>query len=93
MELYLPKIPYGRTRCGYDCSDHASWTEQGFPANLIDECELSLYYHSPRDIVDYVDVNQMRSFAKLAVVYISEIANGKFDLIIFARKIIDRSFI
>ena len=54
MEMYLPEIPYGYTRCNYDCSDHASWTEEGFPANLIDECEMSLYYHSPRDIVDYV---------------------------------------
>jgi len=42
--------------------------------------ELSQYYHSPRDIVDYVDVNQMRSFAKLAVVYISEIANGEIEV-------------
>ena len=87
MEMYLPEIPYGYTRCNYDCSDHASWTEEGFPANLIDECEMSRYYHSPRDTVDNVDVNQMSSFAKLAVVYLSEIAKGKFDLMIFARNI------
>ena len=85
MELYLPKIPYGRTICNYDCSDHASWTEEGFPANLIDECDMSLYYHQKSDTIDNVDVNQMSSFAKLAVVYLSEIAKGKFDLMIFTR--------
>lgn len=25
-------IPYGDVKCGYGCSDHASWTKAGFPA-------------------------------------------------------------
>jgi len=80
METYLPEIPYGYTKCDYGCSDHAPWTEEGFPANLIDECELSPYYHSTGDTLVNVDVNQMSSFAKLAVVYISEIAKGEIEV-------------
>ena len=58
MEIYLPEIPYDYRGCGRRCSDHVSWTEGGFPANHIRECERSPYYHSTTDTVEYVDVNQ-----------------------------------
>src|SRR5690606_31673746 len=28
------KVSWGYSRCGYGCSDHASWTANGFPASM-----------------------------------------------------------
>lgn len=32
LDAYLPQIRYGYDSCGYGCSDHASWHNQGYPA-------------------------------------------------------------
>jgi len=31
---YLPTVKIGFDRCGYACSDHASWTAAGYPASM-----------------------------------------------------------
>ena len=58
------------------CSDHVSWTLNGFPASYLAECKRSPYYHSESDIVENVDILLVRKYAQLAVVYIAEAAKG-----------------
>jgi leucyl aminopeptidase len=34
VTAYLPGLKVGYDKCGYACSDHASWQAQGFPASM-----------------------------------------------------------
>lgn len=34
VQTYQPTLTVGYSRCGYACSDHASWHGQGFPASF-----------------------------------------------------------
>ncbi|MBT9490952.1 MAG: M20/M25/M40 family metallo-hydrolase [Paucibacter sp.] len=34
IQTYLPTLQIGSDRCGYGCSDHASWNAQGFAASM-----------------------------------------------------------
>ena len=76
MRVYIKEVPYGTTNCRRGCSDHASWTRNEYPANMIDECKLSPHWHKKTDTVANLDVNQISRFAQLAVVYVAEIAKG-----------------
>ena len=69
---------FGYTECSYACSDHATWTAEGFPASLIFESSLKNInpnMHSIND--DVVDKDHMKKFAKLTAVYMAELAKGK----------------
>jgi len=41
IDTYLSDINYGFDQCGYGCSDHASWHNQGFPASMPFESTMS----------------------------------------------------
>lgn len=43
---YLPLLAVGYDRCGYACSDHASWTGRGFAASFPFEASFAHYNHS-----------------------------------------------
>jgi leucyl aminopeptidase len=34
VSTYLPSLKLGYDKCGYACSDHASWQAQGFPTSM-----------------------------------------------------------
>lgn len=74
-------ITWGETRCGYACSDHASWTRNGFPAAFPFEAKFSDYnqaIHSPNDDIAHLDgtgAHQAR-FAKLGVEFAMEMAKS-----------------
>lgn len=61
LQLYFQQLfdtylaPMGMTRsslsCGYACSDHASWTNRGFPAGMLFEAGEELQY--PGDWADF----------------------------------------
>jgi leucyl aminopeptidase len=59
--------------CGYGCSDHASFTNYGFPATCSSEIDLSPFMHTVQDTIDTVDFNQVAEFVKLAVASAIEI--------------------
>ena len=40
---YLPNLTVGYDRCGYACSDHASWTGRGYAASLPFEASFDHY--------------------------------------------------
>ncbi len=43
LDAYLPQIRYGYDSCGYGCSDHASWHNQGYPAAMPFEPRFNDY--------------------------------------------------
>ncbi|MGA7297064.1 MAG: M20/M25/M40 family metallo-hydrolase [Rhodanobacteraceae bacterium] len=47
VAAYLPAVQVARDTCGYACSDHASWTQQGYPASFPFEASISLYQDNP----------------------------------------------
>jgi leucyl aminopeptidase len=76
---YVPQFPVARDRCGYACSDHASWTRAGYPAVLPFEATLTTHnpnIHTPNDTlaVSGNNANHAAKFAKLAIAYVVEMA-------------------
>lgn len=74
------KVPWGYSRCGYGCSDHASWTANGFPASIPFEStmqDINRNIHTPNDTLESAggDAKHAAKFAKLATAYVVELAN------------------
>lgn len=74
------KVPWGYSRCGYGCSDHASWTNAGFPASIPFEAEMkdsNKAIHTNRDTIETAggDARHSAKFAKLAIAYMVELAH------------------
>jgi leucyl aminopeptidase len=71
------KAPVKHTNCGYACSDHATWTEQGYNATIATEAEFGEYdpyLHTPQDTMDLLSMNHMANFARLATAFAIELA-------------------
>jgi leucyl aminopeptidase len=60
--------------CGYGCSDHASWTQQGFPAGMPAEVVLHPQMHTINDNIDSVGFEQVGEFTKLSLGYLVEMS-------------------
>ncbi|MFG1492099.1 M20/M25/M40 family metallo-hydrolase [Halobacteriovorax sp. ZH4_bin.1] len=78
LDKYLPELSWGRDTCGYACSDHASWTAQGFPASTPFETrkrEMNGKIHSSRDTLDNMGgtADHALKFAKLALAFTIEL--------------------
>lgn len=74
------KVAWGYSKCGYGCSDHASWTNAGFPASIPFEStmgDINRAIHTNRDTMESSggNANHAAKFAKLAVAYMVELAN------------------
>jgi len=78
VEEYL-SIPYVETKCGYACSDHASWEKAGYPAIFTIESSFAnsnQHIHSASDRIDISDefsFSHMLEFSKLAVAFAIEL--------------------
>ncbi|RDB22640.1 Leucine aminopeptidase 1 [Hypsizygus marmoreus] len=78
VELYLD-IPYVETKCGYACSDHASWGKAGYPSSFTIESSFensNKNIHSQNDRIDISDefsFTHMLEFSKLAVAFAIEL--------------------
>ena len=71
------KQPVKYTKCGYACSDHASWNKGGFAASMPFESafgEDNESIHSANDTMDKLSLNHMTDYAKLAVAFAVELA-------------------
>ncbi|WP_440056700.1 M28 family metallopeptidase (plasmid) [Pseudoalteromonas sp. T1lg65] len=80
LDTYMPEINYGFDQCGYGCSDHASWYQQGFPASMPFESRMSdanRRIHTPDDTV--YNVQHAQKFAKLSVAFLAEMAKNAGD--------------
>lgn len=71
------KQPVSRSRCGYACSDHASWYHEGYSASIPFESHMDTYnpdIHSPEDTMDKLSLDHMTNFTKLAIAFSVELA-------------------
>lgn len=73
------RITYGTSNCGYGCSDHVSWTENGYLASFPFESsfgEHNPFVHSEQDTFATMnnDASHSVKFVKLALEFVIEIA-------------------
>ncbi len=78
---YLPGVTATSTTCGYGCSDHASWHNQGYPASIPFEALMGQdnpTIHTTSDTLAQTAGTATNSvkFTKLAAAYMAELAKG-----------------
>jgi leucyl aminopeptidase len=81
ISRYLPGVTSTSTRCGYGCSDHASWYNQGYAASIPFEALMGQdnpYIHTTNDTLTQTAGSAQNSvkFTKLAAAYMAELAKG-----------------
>ena len=80
ISTYTPSVTVGYSACGYACSDHASWQNQGYPSSFPFETldgEDNPYIHTANDT--YANsgnqADHALKFAKLAAAYAVELGS------------------
>ncbi len=71
------KVPVGYTECGYACSDHATWTMNGFASSMPFEAAFGRDnpdIHTSRDTIEKLSLEHMINFATLGVAFATELA-------------------
>ena len=77
IDTYLQGVSYGYDQCGYGCSDHASWTAQGYAASMPFESNMSDINPNIHTAYDNTfDAQHSLNFAKLAATFVAELAKG-----------------
>lgn len=84
IDTYASEITYDFDRCGYACSDHASWHNQGYPAAMPFESMFDDYnpnIHTQHDTLQNSDptATHATKFAKLAIAYLVETSLDSTD--------------
>jgi len=72
--------PIENSKCGYGCSDHASWTKYGYRSAFPFEGIFSRsnpYIHSASDTVDRLNFARGLEFAKIGLGFVVELAGGE----------------
>ena len=79
IDTYVTGVKWGYSKCGYGCSDHASWHNNGYPASFPFEArmnEINHDIHTKRDVIDVNHSNgtavHAEKFARLGVAYLVE---------------------
>ncbi|MDC8760925.1 M20/M25/M40 family metallo-hydrolase [Janthinobacterium fluminis] len=80
LNTYLPTLSIGYDKCGYGCSDHASWTAQGYYASMPFEAAMSQdnpYIHTVNDTYASSGNQALHAlkFARLATAYAVELGS------------------
>ncbi|WP_163998618.1 M20/M25/M40 family metallo-hydrolase [Pyxidicoccus caerfyrddinensis] len=75
------KIPQGNSSCGYGCSDHASWYNQGYAASIPFEAPLGSdnpYIHTASDTLSRSGgtATHALKYSKITAAYVAELAKG-----------------
>lgn len=76
IQTYI-KQPTNHTKCGYACSDHASWVKAGYPAAIATESafqEINRYKHHSQDTINHLSLSHMTDYLKLATAFAVELA-------------------
>ena len=77
FDAYLAPLGYtrGESSCGYACSDHASWTQAGFPAAMYDEGPFFPLLHTPHDTMEQVGGTAQHAtiIARLGLAFMGEL--------------------
>jgi leucyl aminopeptidase len=77
IDTYV-KVPWGFTKCGYACSDHASWHKAGFAASYPFEAgkgDMNSKIHTAKDTIAHSGGNAFHAvnFSKLAIAFLVEL--------------------
>jgi leucyl aminopeptidase len=75
VEEYQPALQWATTTCGYGCSDHASWSNRGYPASFPLEAKYGQhnpYIHSANDTLANLSTDHALKFAKLGLSFAVE---------------------
>ena len=78
---YLPGLKVGYDKCGYGCSDHASWHAQGYPASMPFESSFARdnpYIRTSKDTLANSGGQTAHAlkFARLAAAYMVELSGA-----------------
>lgn len=78
IDRYVPGIKWGFDKCGYGCSDHASWHAQGYPASMPFEAkknDMNQNIHTAKDLLSVSGgkASHAAKFAKMALGYVVEL--------------------
>jgi leucyl aminopeptidase len=76
MDTYV-RVRWSTDRCGYACSDHASWNRAGYSAVMPFEATMSTdnkHIHTTRDLIGKLDFNHGLAFMKLGLAFMSELS-------------------
>lgn len=74
---YYLGVPVAESSCGYGCSDHASWMEEGIPAAFPCETDFANHnqaIHTSRDTMDRLTPEHMANFTRLGLAFALELA-------------------
>jgi leucyl aminopeptidase len=81
IATYQPDLQIGASRCGYGCSDHASWNRYGYAASFpfearFDQANPSI--HTANDTLEKSGGNATHAakFSRLALSYAIELGSG-----------------
>jgi len=71
-------IPFKGTKCGYACSDHASWAKAGYRSAFTIEAsfeDTNKNIHTTGDTIDKLSFDHMKEFAKITVAFAVELSH------------------
>lgn len=77
VEMYLPDYKWAYDKCGYACSDHASWYREGFSVAFPFESTFDHHNEKIHTKEDTLDVSQNSAlhaakFSRLALAFLGE---------------------
>ncbi len=80
IKTYLPTLKVGTDKCGYACSDHASWTAKGYYASMPFEAAMGQddpYIHTANDTYANTgsQADNSLKFARMALAYMVELGS------------------
>jgi leucyl aminopeptidase len=76
LDTYV-KVKWSTDKCGYACSDHASWSKAGYFSIMPFEATMrtdNKAIHSARDRLDLMDMAHGKHFVKLALSFLAELS-------------------
>jgi bacterial leucyl aminopeptidase len=77
IALAYCNIPAVDTKCEYACSDHASWTRNGYASVFTFETRFedhSKFIHTPNDDLTHVSFDHMKEFVKMVLGWAVELS-------------------
>lgn len=79
VDKYVADVKWGYSKCGYGCSDHASWHNAGYPASMPFESTMGDINNNIHKKSDTIDVSGSKGtadhaekFARLGVSFLVE---------------------
>ncbi|KAK1230463.1 hypothetical protein PQX77_006449, partial [Marasmius sp. AFHP31] len=71
VAAYVPTAERRSVACGYGCSDHYSFSDQGYPVYVFFD---DFQAHTTGDTVDKLDFNKATDFVKAGLAWVTEVA-------------------